>query len=237
MCDCTTIQPTDRFNRPINPPPTVKRSQSSWHDGRPQRRPYPPVRHRVGITRAEHHCATHVRISPVSGFSNPQLRQVTRGVLLFQDAISFILPPPHEANVYSRPASLPDSLLNRVDQLDITELIDTMMPTATPTQDPDAIWDRKYVAWNFLSIYRLGTVEWRQGPSCTSPNDAVRWSVLALSAVEVFLRADFEYLRRELARRPSAVLRARILRPLIIAASRNLCREDADLEIEAGDLD
>ncbi|KAK0712887.1 hypothetical protein B0T26DRAFT_753064 [Lasiosphaeria miniovina] len=88
---------------------------------------------------------------------DPTIReQVARGVLLFQDAISFILPPPHEADVYSRPASLPDSLLNHVDQLDdMTELIDTMMPTAAPTQDLDAIWDWKYVAWNFLSIHRL----------------------------------------------------------------------------------
>lgn len=149
---------------------------------------------------------------------------------MFQDALSLTIPRPKSAEAYAAPVPFRIDQFSALDNLDKKGLIDTMMPNRPPSNDLDVVWDRKYVAWNFLSLERLGTIEWRQGPPSTSPNDAIRWAVLALAAMETFLRADFDYLGRTWLTRTDAE-RAVALRHLLVAASRHICREEPDLEI------
>lgn len=142
------------------------------------------------VTDPSHHCSTHVHVSPVGGFSLDQLRRVARGVFVFQDDISRLVPKTGGAEAYSVPARLPADLLQRVQNLERGALIEEMMPKGN---DRNAeTWDRKYVAWNFLSLDRIGTVEYREGIFSKTPNDAFDWAILALSAVEIFLRADMQ---------------------------------------------
>ncbi len=103
-----------------------------------------------------------------------------------------------------------------------------MVAATPPTQAQDATWDRKYVAWNFLSFRWLGTVEYRQGLSSSTPKDAVRWILLALSALEVFLRVDFQVLGPMLPSRRSTD-RLKALRPFIVQIS--LSRVELYLDI------
>lgn len=101
---------------------------------------------------------------------------------MFRDAISLLAPTTHGVEVYVQNVRLPDTHFDSIDQMDEEELIDAMMPDAPPTPTVD-IWDRKYVAWNFLSLRRLGSVEYRQGlhSDNKSPKDA-------------FLASDFSFL-------------------------------------------
>lgn len=70
-----------------------------------------------------------------------------------------------------------------------------MNPPHRPASlDANVDWDRKYVAWNFLSLETLGTIEYRQGLFSSSPRDAVRWITLALTAVHLFLEDDLDVL-------------------------------------------
>lgn len=180
-------------------------------------------------TKAEHHCSTHIHVSPREGFTLEQLRQVSRGIFIFQDEMLLLIPDigaSDHSRAFSRPVAFEENLFPRLGSLDFAELIDNMTP------DNEGAVDRKYVAWNFLSLKRLGTVEWRQGPPCHAPRDAVRWVILVLSAFEMFLRADFTYLRPALRNR-SLQDRLIALLELLKAASRRICRagEDPDLEI------
>ncbi|KAK2598028.1 hypothetical protein QQS21_005865 [Conoideocrella luteorostrata] len=122
------------------------------------------------------------------------IRKLSRGVFLFQDILS-VAPP---FNEYSHTVPLPPSHYTEVENLDKDRILTAMNPPDRPTNlDPSTDWDRKYVAWNFLSLDTLGTIEYRQGIFSTSPRDAVRWITLALAAVHVFLEDDLDLLQHQ----------------------------------------
>ena len=186
------------------------------------------------ITDEDRGCATLVHISPVSGFSLEQIRSLSRGVFLLQDAIAMLSPPGDE---YSRLVSLPDTHFDDANQLSRQQLIDAMNPDTIPIDlRIDEAWDRKYVAWNFLSLDRLGTIKYRQGRFCRSPGDAVKWISLALSAVEVFLQYDLDALRHgwdrhELAANPAVAL------ALLLLGSQHFTSLDRDVDIPSNFFD
>ncbi|KAK2612521.1 hypothetical protein QQS21_001459 [Conoideocrella luteorostrata] len=138
-------------------------------------------------------CATHVHIGTASSFNLSQIRKLSQGVFLFQDILSVASP----FDEYSRTVPLPSSHYAEVQSLNKNEILMAMNPPLPPTNlDTSAEWDRKYVAWNFLSLDTLGTIEYRQGIFSTSPRDAVGWITLALAAVHVFLDDDLDVLFR-----------------------------------------
>lgn len=118
------------------------------------------------------------------------MRKLSRGVFLCQDSIAVS----ETFDEYSRIVALPHSHYADVQNFSEEQILEAMNPSSPGNLDPEVEWDRKFVAWNFLSLETLRTIEYRQGIYSKTAKDALKWITLAVAAVHVFLEDDLDSL-------------------------------------------
>ncbi|PGG97883.1 hypothetical protein AJ79_09055 [Helicocarpus griseus UAMH5409] len=131
-------------------------------------------------------CSTHVHISRAGTFSATDLKRVAQAVIYFEPAFEAILPPDRRANEYTRSNWIDNpnfgyKNLSRDQAIEIIEGLNTVeevMDTMNPNQS-------KYFGWNFISVKKFNTIEFRRGSVSLSPEDVFMWVELAMS----FIRA------------------------------------------------
>ena len=136
----------------------------------------------------EQSCSTQVHISPDIDYTVVQLKAIARAVLYFEPAFNALAAPHRRGNTWCKSfyASHPEfkdtehdpqlaiAKLDGVEEKD--DIIDLMNP------------DSKGYVWNFESLRRYGSLEFRQAPGVTTADETLAWVEFALTFINAALR-------------------------------------------------
>ena len=136
----------------------------------------------------EESCSTQVHISPDTGYNVIQLKAIARAILYFEPAINALVPSHRRGNTWCKSlyASNPefkdmeDDPQLAIAKLDCVEeendIVDLMNP------------DSKGYVWNFESLRRYGSLEFRQGPGVTTADETLAWVEFVVTFINATLR-------------------------------------------------
>lgn len=154
----------------------------------------------------------HIHISPsVQRWRFTRLKRIARAIIWFESALEVVYPPDRRGNWYTK-ANYADSsvlgdlnIMEALDYIEHCETRDDLIETMSP--------NNKYYAWNFRSLTKWGTIEFRRPPGVTNAMQAARWIDLvttflrsaqkvdvAMRLTELYPRRDVESLGRFLAK-------------------------------------
>ncbi|KAK2809008.1 hypothetical protein FQN50_004282 [Emmonsiellopsis sp. PD_5] len=130
-------------------------------------------------------CSTHVHISRAEGYSVSDLKKIAQAIIYFEPAFEPILPPDRRGNEYARSnwidnPSFGYKNLSRdqsIDYLETLTTIDQVIDTMCPNQS-------KYFGWNFVSVKKFSTIEFRRGPYSATVDDVYMWVDVAESFIK-----------------------------------------------------
>lgn len=136
-------------------------------------------------------CATHIHLSVEGGYSLNELKRIAQSVIHFEPAFEALVSPERRAgSLQHARSSWLDShhlaLFSRSRQHSIM-FIDSLTDfyTLATVMNPDG--ERSY-GWNFRSIEKYYTVEFRKPQASTTADEVLGWAELAMSFIQASLR-------------------------------------------------
>jgi Putative amidoligase enzyme len=135
-------------------------------------------------------CATHVHVSVEGGYSLEELKCVAQSAIHFEAAFDALVPEhrrdplgfarsswieSHEFAVKGRSRAQSILMINQVP--DFQSLLALMNPGGT-----------RFCGWNFLSILKYYTIEFRKPPASRTADEALAWAEFAMSFVQTSIR-------------------------------------------------
>ena len=148
---------------------------------------------------------THIHISVEGGFSLQELKQIAQGAIHFEPAFDALVPYYRRGggNHFAKSNWVDAEQLAKANRSRATSIkfIDRIksLGALLTVMNPDR--DKKF-AWNFQSIYKYWTVEFRTPPVCTNVDEVLSWAELAMS----FIQSSIRYgVREKLLRVPSTI--------------------------------
>lgn len=113
---------------------------------------------------------------------------MAQAIIHFEQAFEAILPEERRANEYAR-SNWIDNPHFAYQNLSRDQSIDFLEDLTTINQVIDAMNPNqsKYFSWNFLSVRRFKTIEFRRGAVSLSVNDVFMWAELAMSFIRAAL--------------------------------------------------
>ena len=144
-------------------------------------------------------CSTHVHISVHRGFSLRNIKNIAQCALHFEPALEVFVPAERRYNYYSKGnwinnTNLAGRNLSRIDSVAKIEACETRSQVRR-LMHPNA--DR-YFGWNFDSLKKLNTIEFRKGAGSRTAGEALAWAELAMRFVLSAMRSNVtpEFLRK-----------------------------------------
>jgi hypothetical protein len=141
---------------------------------------------------ADEHCATHVHVSVEGGYSLAELKRIAGSVIQFEPAFDALVAPQRRSGQceFAKSSWLDSdhlALQNRsraqsVAYIDNISNFESLLLVMNPDDE------RKY-GWNFLSIEKYFTMEFRKAQASTTGEEALSWAELAMS----FIQAAIEH--------------------------------------------
>jgi Putative amidoligase enzyme len=141
-------------------------------------------------------CGTHIHIGQEPGFKLRDLKRVAQAAIHFETAFEVLVPEERRGNPYTKSnwlngTGLGEKNLSRSasiaaieavpDEADLDKLLGLLQPI--DSANPYNLYDRAY-CWNFLSLYKIDSIEFRKPPASLSSIETLSWAELALSFVQ-----------------------------------------------------
>lgn len=149
---------------------------------------------------ADDACATHVHVSVEGGYSFEEIKRVARSAIHFEAAFDALVPSARRGGTceWAKSSWLDSEHLALKDRSRERSMLflDTVKDffSFLSVMNPDG--ERGYT-WNFRSIEKFYTIEFRKPPASTTASQALSWAELAMSFVQASLRYGLlEKLRR-----------------------------------------
>ena len=149
-------------------------------------------------------CATHIHISVEGGYSFGEVKRIAQSVLYFEPAFAALVPGERRGEKcdWAKSSWLDSDHLAVEDRSRDQSMafIDTVTDFYSFLTVMNT--EQRYYAWNFRSIEKYYTIEFRQPPASTTVNEALSWAELAMS----FIQASIEHgYRAKLRKVPATV--------------------------------
>lgn len=144
-------------------------------------------------------CSTHVHVSIDRGFSLRNLKNVAQCALHFEPAVEVLVPVERRYNYYSKGnwinnTNLAGRDISRIDSIAKIEACETRGQVRR-LMHPHS---HRYFGWNFCSLRKLNTIEFRKGAGSRNASDALAWAELAMTFVLSAMKSNVtpEFLRK-----------------------------------------
>jgi Putative amidoligase enzyme len=141
---------------------------------------------------SDRECATHVHISVQGGYSFEEIKRVARSVIHFEPAIDALVPPERRGGEceWAKSSWLDSEHLalenrSRDRSMDFFDTV-TDFYSFLSVMNPEG--ERGY-SWNFRSIQKYYTIEFREPPASTTVDQVLSWAEFAMS----FIQASIEH--------------------------------------------
>lgn len=145
-------------------------------------------------------CATHIHVSVEGGYSFEEIKRVARSAIHFEAAFDALVPSVRRGGncEWAKSSWLDSEHLALKDRSREQSMIflDTVNDffSFLSVMNPDG--ERGYT-WNFHSIEKFYTIEFRKPPASITANEVLSWAELAMSFVQASIRyGSLEKLRR-----------------------------------------
>lgn len=130
------------------------------------------------------HCSTHVHISITRGFVLEDLKRIAQCIIHFEPAIEALVPPERRGNHYSKSnwldnpvfASKDKSPREAIQEIGRAKTREEVVQLMTPGKD-------SYYTWNFQSLARLKTIEFRKGSPSRNAREALAWAEFTMTFI------------------------------------------------------
>lgn len=139
----------------------------------------------------DEHCATHIHVSVEGGYSLEELKRIACSVIHFEPAFDALVPPPRRSGncEFSKSNWLDSDHLalqnrSRAQSIVYIDMI-TDFYSLLVLMNPD---NEKKFGWNFLSIEKYYTVEFRKPQASITVEAVLSWAELAISFVQAAIR-------------------------------------------------
>ncbi|KAF7510227.1 hypothetical protein GJ744_006923 [Endocarpon pusillum] len=145
-------------------------------------------------------CATHIHVSVEGGYSFEEIKRVARSAIHFEAAVEALVPSVRSGGIceWAKSSWLDSEHLALEDRSRERSMIflDTVNDfySFLSVMNPDG--ERGYT-WNFHSIEKFYTIEFRKPPASITANEVLSWAELAMSFVQASIKhGSLEKLRR-----------------------------------------
>jgi Putative amidoligase enzyme len=134
-------------------------------------------------------CGTHIHISIKPGYELVDLQRIACAVIHFETAIEAVVPPERRGNPFATSNWMASPLLaqkglTRAESIALIERGRWDDEALKPVQE----FGMRDYAWNFESLHKHGTIEFRKPPACTTPEEVLSWAELALNFIQAAIR-------------------------------------------------
>lgn len=135
-------------------------------------------------------CGTHVHISVEGGYSLEELKRVAQAALYFETSFDALVPQHRrKQSDYARSVWVdsPDLAANGVSRIEAMLMISqiTDLHKLLSLMNPNF---RRGFSWNFRSIIKYYTVEFRKPPASKTAQEALNWAEFAMTFVQTAIR-------------------------------------------------
>ncbi len=136
-------------------------------------------------------CATHIHVSVEGGYSFEEIKRVARSAIHFEAAFDALVPSARRGGncEWAKSSWLDSEHLALKDRSRERSMLflDTVNDffSFLSVMNPDG--ERGYT-WNFRSIEKFYTIEFRKPPASTTAKQALSWAELAMSFVQASIR-------------------------------------------------
>ncbi len=137
------------------------------------------------------HCATHVHVSVEGGYSLEEVKRIAQAVIHFEPAFDALVPPQRRGGEceYAKNSWLDSDHLalenrNREQSIAYIDKI-TDFYSLLSVMNPD---NEKNYAWNFHSIPKYSTIEFRKPQASTTVDEVLSWAELEMSFIQAAVR-------------------------------------------------
>ena len=154
-------------------------------------------------------CGTHVHVSPSNGFHVRDAKAVARAILFFEPAIDALVPRHRREGTYCKRFYVSHPVFSKLLPEQAIALVDNVSEVSQEIKRAssrhsyyfDEIFahpiaqlmnpgnDREYT-WNFTSITRTTTIEFRQGPGVTTADETLAWVEFVVTFVNAALKLE-----------------------------------------------
>jgi Putative amidoligase enzyme len=130
-------------------------------------------------------CSTHIHISLVPSYTLTDLKRIACSAIYFEPAFEALVPKERRGNIWAKSNWLDNPRLAQrgVSRLDSMTLIERAGYTDKLIESVQGKGDRDY-AWNFESLIKHDTIEFRKPPASLTPGEALSWAELAMNFVQ-----------------------------------------------------
>jgi Putative amidoligase enzyme len=129
-------------------------------------------------------CGTHIHISIRRGFSLADMKKIAQCIMFFEPAIEALLPDERRGNSYMKSNWLDNrkfGLQNKSPRQAIREIgLAQTRQEIVGLMSPDL---DSHFAWNFQTLQRLRTIEFRKGTPSKNAREALMWAEFAMSFI------------------------------------------------------
>lgn len=161
----------------------------------------------IDVDQIHNSCGTHVHVSTDTGFHVRQAKAIARAILYFEPAINALVPPDRRKNSYCKTFYLCNKNFQGLDPKQAIDVIDAIIELddetdgiAAPDTSPEFYDEefahpitkimnnhKRYFTWNFVTIVRTTTIEFRQAPGVTTPGETLAWVEFVVTFVNAAL--------------------------------------------------
>jgi Putative amidoligase enzyme len=135
-------------------------------------------------------CSTHVHVSVSGGYSLRDIKNIAQCALHFEPAVEVLVPAERRYNYYSKGnwinnRNLAGRNLSRIDSIAKIEACENkgqLISLMHPGLD-------RYFGWNFWSLNKLNTIEFRKGAGSRNADEALAWAELAMTFVQSAMKS------------------------------------------------
>lgn len=134
-------------------------------------------------------CSTHFHVSLDPFFTILEIKRIAQACIHFEPAFEAIVPPVRRFNPYAKSNWLDSPTLVRENKTrsQLIAAIEGEVQADTMARLMQSGDDREY-AWNFWSLFRKRTIEFRKPPACTTPEEVLAWAELVLSFIQACIK-------------------------------------------------
>jgi Putative amidoligase enzyme len=137
-------------------------------------------------------CGTHIHISIRRGFSLSDMKRIGQCVIHFEPAIEALVPRERRGNNYMKSNWLdnarfglhnqsPRQAIRQIEQAQTRQdVVELMSPGVSDN----------YFAWNFKSLQRLRTIEFRKASPSKTAQEALMWAEFAMTFILSAMQTD-----------------------------------------------
>lgn len=139
-------------------------------------------------------CSTHIHVSPEPPYQYriEDVHRIARSIIHFESAFEALMPDHRRGNAFAKSNWLDGEHLGQ-ENLDRSDSINALdnAPSIYAMVELMQIPDQKYYCWNFQNLLHgdKATIEFRQPPASTTPEEALAWAELTVT----FIQASITY--------------------------------------------